>query len=41
MKQLYYFNTFDGSGDNMADKVEEQQLEQSVIQEEDCESCVI
>ena len=41
MKQLYYFNTFDGSGDNMADKVEEQQLEQSAIQEEDCESCVI
>ena len=41
MKQLYYFNTFDGSGDNMADKVEEQQLEQSTIQEEDCESCVI
>jgi ribonucleoside-diphosphate reductase alpha chain len=37
-KQLYYCNTFDGAGE-IEDKLPE--LEQSQIEEEDCESCKI
>jgi|TARA_B110000858_G_scaffold10269_2_gene10643 ribonucleoside-diphosphate reductase alpha chain len=40
LKQLYYFNTYDGSVDvNVKDDLPE--LEQSVIDEEDCDSCKI
>ena len=35
-KQLYYFNTFDGSGDE-----EMPELQQSEIDEDDCEACII
>ena len=42
-KQLYYFNTFDGSGDNMSELVDtvNLQLPQQEIIEEDCEACTI
>jgi len=42
-KQLYYFNTFDGSGDNMSDLVDtvNLQLPQDEMIEEDCEACTI
>ena len=42
-KQLYYFNTFDGSGDNMSDLVDtvNLQLPQEEMIEEDCEACTI
>ena len=38
LKQLYYFNTYDGAGEMKEDLPE---LEQSVIDEEDCDSCKI
>jgi len=40
LKQLYYFNTYDGAGDDVAEK-EQILLELPEIDEEDCESCVI
>ena len=42
-KQLYYFNTYDGSGDDMSDRVEGITLElpDEVQYEEDCDSCTI
>ena len=42
-KQLYYFNTYDGSGDDMSDRVDTVNLElpQSELIEEDCEACTI
>jgi ribonucleoside-diphosphate reductase alpha chain len=40
MKQLYYFNTFDGAGDDLVEK-EVIHLEVPAIEQEDCESCVI
>ena len=43
LKQLYYFNTFDGSGEYKEEELQEQQNEwdQSIQDEEDCDSCVI
>ena len=38
LKQLYYFNTYDGSGEI---KEELPELEQTIIDEEDCDSCKI
>ena len=38
LKQLYYFNTYDGSGEM---KEELQELDQAEYDEEDCESCKI
>src|SRR5210317_2155108 len=42
-KQLYYFNTYDGSGDDMSDRVEGIQLElpDEVEYDEACDSCTI
>ena len=40
-KQLYYFNTFDGSGELDFDKLNNSQLAPTEIKEEDCDSCVI
>src|SRR5210317_1752925 len=42
-KQLYYFNTYDGSGDDMSDRVEGISLElpDEIQYEEDCDSCTI
>ena len=42
-KQLYYFNTFDGSGDDMADRVDSVKLElpDELEYEEACDSCTI
>ena len=42
-KQLYYFNTYDGQGEIDVDKLSAQQpaLEQTILSQEDCESCVI
>jgi ribonucleoside-diphosphate reductase alpha chain len=42
-KQLYYFNTYDGSGDDMSDRVEGVSLElpDEVEYEEACDSCTI
>ena len=42
-KQLYYFNTYDGSGDDMSDRVEGVTLElpDEVEYEEACDSCTI
>ena len=42
-KQLYYFNTYDGSGDDMSDRVDTINLElpQGEMVEEDCEACTI
>tara|TARA_B100000989_G_scaffold175846_1_gene131921 strand:- start:1380 stop:3680 length:2301 start_codon:yes stop_codon:yes gene_type:complete len=42
-KQLYYFNTFDGSGDNMSELVDtvNLQIPEDEIIEEDCEACTI
>jgi hypothetical protein len=42
-KQLYYFNTYDGSGDDMSDRVEgiELALPDEIEYEEDCDSCTI
>ncbi len=38
LKQLYYFNTYDGSGEM---KEELPELEQTIIDEDDCDSCKI
>ena len=38
LKQLYYFNTFDGAGEM---KEELPDLEQTQLEDEDCESCKI
>ena len=38
LKQLYYFNTFDGAGEMEDEQVEP---EQTIIDDEDCEACVI
>jgi len=42
-KQLYYFNTFDGSGDNMSELVDTVKADIFVDlpEEEDCEACTI
>ena len=44
-KQLYYFNTYDGQGELDIDKLEQSSNitipEDDLIEEEDCESCVI
>ena len=40
LKQLYYFNTFDGAGEMHDEELEENELQQ-IIDDEDCESCVI
>ena len=44
-KQLYYFNTYDGQGELDIDKLSESSNitipEDDLIEEEDCESCVI
>jgi len=41
-KQLYYFNTYDGSGDDMSDRVESVELSiPDNAEDEYCESCVI
>ena len=41
LKQLYYFNTYDGAGDDVGEK-EQIILElPEEMKEEDCESCVI
>ena len=41
-KQLYYFNTYDGSGDDMSDRVESVELSiPDNVEDEYCESCVI
>jgi len=43
LKQLYYFNTFDGQGEINIDKlVESKSVEETeVVDQEDCDSCVI
>jgi ribonucleoside-diphosphate reductase alpha chain len=42
LKQLYYFNTFDGQGEINIDKlVESRTTEPEEISQEDCDSCVI
>jgi ribonucleoside-diphosphate reductase alpha chain len=38
LKQLYYFNTYDGAGEMKEDLPE---LEQTIIDEDDCDSCKI
>ena len=38
LKQLYYFNTFDGAGEHPEDMPD---LDQTLEDDEDCESCVI
>jgi len=40
-KQLYYFNTFDGQGEIDVSKMMDEPLEQSTIDDEDCDGCVI
>ena len=42
-KQLYYFNTFDGQGELDVNELngEQPQLQQSEIDDDDCDSCVI
>ena len=40
-KQLYYFNTFDGQGEIDVSKLMDEPLAQSVIDDEDCDACVI
>jgi len=41
-KQLYYFNTYDGSGDDMSDRVETVELSlDEEAQDEYCDSCAI
>ena len=42
-KQLYYFNTFDGSGDDLGDRVDTVNLAipEADMMEEDCEACTI
>ncbi|MDA9374095.1 ribonucleoside-diphosphate reductase subunit alpha [bacterium] len=40
-KQLYYFNTFDGQGEIDVSKMMDEPLAQSVIDDDDCDACVI
>ena len=40
-KQLYYFNTYDGQGEVDVDKLAQEPLSQSDVDDEDCESCTI
>jgi ribonucleoside-diphosphate reductase alpha chain len=40
-KQLYYFNTYDGQGEVDVDKLAQEPLAQSDVDDEDCESCTI
>ncbi|MDC1446437.1 ribonucleoside-diphosphate reductase subunit alpha [bacterium] len=40
-KQLYYFNTFDGQGEIDVSKMMDEPLSQSIIDDEDCDACVI
>ena len=40
-KQLYYFNTFDGQGELDVSKLMDEELEPGMIDDEDCEGCVI
>lgn len=40
-KQLYYFNTFDGQGEIDVDKLMEEPLSVSQVDDDDCDSCVI
>ena len=40
-KQLYYFNTFDGQGELDVNKLNEEQLEPGLVDDEDCDSCKI
>ena len=40
-KQLYYFNTFDGQGEIDVSKMLDEPLAQSVIDDDDCDACVI
>jgi len=40
-KQLYYFNTYDGQGEIDVDKLATQPLEQVIVDQDSCESCVI
>jgi len=40
-KQLYYFNTYDGQGEVDVSKMMDEPLEQTVVDDDDCESCVI
>ena len=43
LKQLYYFNTYDGSGEHKEEELIEEQneWEQLIQDEEDCDSCTI
>ena len=42
LKQLYYFNTFDGAGEMEPETYEEETLEKSIYEDdEDCDACVI
>ena len=43
-KQLYYFNTFDGAGDDVSERMEDSitlEIPQEGQFEEDCDSCTI
>ena len=40
-KQLYYNNTFDGQGEVDIDKFDAPELEQSEVEDDDCDSCKI
>jgi ribonucleoside-diphosphate reductase alpha chain len=40
-KQLYYFNTYDGQGELDIDKMTDEPLAQSELDDEDCDSCKI
>jgi ribonucleoside-diphosphate reductase alpha chain len=44
LKQLYYFNTYDGQGEINIDKLSESsptEVREQVVNQEDCDSCVI
>ena len=42
LKQLYYFNTYDGSGEHKEEELIEEQNEwEQLIDDEDCDSCTI
>jgi ribonucleoside-diphosphate reductase alpha chain len=42
LKQLYYFNTFDGQGEINIDKLVENKVEEAgEIDQENCDSCII
>lgn len=41
LKQLYYFNTFDGQGEINIDKLMESTPVEESTDEMDCDSCVI